>query len=728
MNEATDEIDLLRIVGVLWRRKLLMLAIATPFAIAAGIYALLAQSVYSAEAKVLFEPNYAIASGSDFQSGNALSRMESEVQIARSEEIILNVIKDLNLAADRRFDRRGRSLDTIADQVTSADLSQSDAIQSLERIRRQVESMVDVRQLNRSTLLSFTAETPYPDLSASLSNSFADNYISSQINSKVSSAVESLRVVRAAVEEAGEKLEQSQLSLSQYLLDNAQEISFQSGNVDIALLADDLEATQAAVNQAVANKERLQDFVARGNFEALETEFAVSSGDDLLAELQAQVYFELESQRRDLVEKVQSQGATEDLRARLDGIEAEISSLANERLDQLIEEAAVQQEKQASIRGQLEVEIFSADLPPEIASDLFKLQSDATSSREQYVSLVDRADELAVQTRTQVADSRIVARATIPLGPSGPNRKGIFAIGAVLGLVFAVGAALLIDVVWGGISSSKELEERLGSERFAIIPRVKLAKKTVQNYILDDPFGTLAESLRMLRAEIIKSVKQKRAGSEELGAGSMDSNADTQIDTATVVCITSSLPNEGKSTTALGLAIISAMSGQRVCLIDFDFRRPSLSDYTGLEPNPDLAAYLKGLSDGFSMQSLDYDFGAGELEIITGARREHINADQAISSGHLKVLMDELRRDYDLVIIDTPPVLAVAETQFLAQYSDQSIYCVRENYASRAAIDQSFAKMRSAVGDQNAITIALTLSASSKNSYYYASKSYAEST
>lgn len=721
MNEASDEIDLLRIVGVLWRRKFLMLSVAAPIALAAGIYALLAQSVYSAEAKVLFEPNYAVASGADFQSGNALSRMESEVQIARSEEIILNVIRDLNLAADVRFDRRGRSLDTIADQLTSADLSQSDAIQSLERIRRQVESMVDVRQLNRSTLLSFSAETLYPELSASLSNSFADNYISSQINSKVTSAVESLRVVRAAVEEAGEQLEQSQKSLSQYLLDNAQEISFQSGNVDIALLADDLETTQAAVNQAVASKERLQDLVARGNFEALETEFAVSSGDDILAELQAQVYFELESQRRDIVEKVQSQGATEDLRARLDGIEAEISSLANERLDQLIEEAAVQQEKRASIRGELEVEIFSADLPPEIASDLFKLQSDATSSRGQYVNLVDRADELAVQTRTQVADSRIVARATIPLRPSGPNRSGIFAIGAVLGLVLAVGAALLVDLIWGGISSGKELEERLGTERYAMIPRLKLSKKSAQE-LFNDPFGTFAESLRMLRSEISKSAK--------LDGSAMDPRtgiADVQTRTSRVICVTSSVPKEGKSTTSLGLAVVSAMSGQRTCLVDFDFRRPSLSDYTGLETNPELAAYFQGQSDGFSIQSLDYDFGSGDLDIITGAPGQRINADQAISSGQLKVLINDLRRQYDYVVIDTAPVLAVAETQFIAQYSDQSVYCVRENYAARGVIDQSFEKTRSAVGDQSALTIAFTMSTSGKDRYYYAYKSYAES-
>ena len=108
LNEKSDELDLIGVFALLWRRKLLVLAVAVPIAFLAGVYALLAQSVYSAEAKVLFEPSFAVVSGSGTQSINALSRMESEVQIARSEDIILNVIKDLNLVSDARFDRRGR--------------------------------------------------------------------------------------------------------------------------------------------------------------------------------------------------------------------------------------------------------------------------------------------------------------------------------------------------------------------------------------------------------------------------------------------------------------------------------------------------------------------------------------------------------------------------------------------------------------------------------------------
>jgi Mrp family chromosome partitioning ATPase len=240
--------------------------------------------------------------------------------------------------------------------------------------------------------------------------------------------------------------------------------------------------------------------------------------------------------------------------------------------------------------------------------------------------------------------------------------------------------------------------------------------------LFNNPFGTFAESLRMLRSETSKSAK--------LDGSAMDPRtgiADVQTRTSRVICVTSSVPKEGKSTTSLALAVVSAMSGQRTCLVDFDFRRPSLSDYTGLETNPELAAYFQGQSDGFSIQSLDYDFGSGDLDIITGAPGGRINADQAISSGQLKVLINDLRREYDYVVIDTAPVLAVAETQFIAQYSDQSVYCVRENYAARGVIDQSFEKMRSAVGDQSALTIAFTMSTSGKNRYYYAYKSYAES-
>ena len=146
------------------------------------------------------------------------------------------------------------------------------------------------------------------------------------------------------------------------------------------------------------------------------------------------------------------------LRPSWPSLEEEIAALANERLEQLAAEAAVQQERQSTIKSELEIEIFSADLPPEIASDLFKLQSDATSARDQYTNLVDRADDLAVTARTQVADSRIVARATIPGAPAGPNRRADHRqCGRSRARCSVCAVAVLADFVWGGLTGSDDL-------------------------------------------------------------------------------------------------------------------------------------------------------------------------------------------------------------------------------------------------------------------------------
>ncbi|MAW53399.1 MAG: hypothetical protein CME01_11285 [Geminicoccus sp.] len=720
MSTDNDELDLLRLISVFWRRKFLIIGIALPV-IALGIgYALTATPYYRTTAKVLFEPSGSGLRGDLSQATNALRRMESEIQIARSEEITIAVIKDLGLATDSRFDRRGRSLDAIGDGLTGEGVSEEDAIRSLQRIRKQVERLITVTDVTRSTLLNFTAETPYPDLTAALSNSFAQNYIAAQIQSKVNSAFESLRVVNAAVVEAGENLEISQRNLSAYLIDNAQDISYEAGNIDIALLADDYEATKATVAQVVKDRERLNDILAQRQFEALEGEFTVSSSDDILLELQAQVYFDLAAQRKDLLDRRESQGSSTEIENKLASLEEEIAALANERLEQLAAEAAVQQERQSTIKSELEIEIFSADLPAEIASDLFKLQSDATSARDQYTNLVDRADELAVTARTQVADSRIVARATIPGAPAGPKREQIIAIAVGLGLLLGMGLALLADFVWGGLSGSDDLRALLGSRRYAIIPKKAGLDTGTVKTVLMDPFGPFAESLRMLRSEIEKGATDSERG----GMSGIDAVPDT-LSSPKIICVTSAVPKEGKSTTSIGLAVLSAMSGHKTCLIDFDFRRPSLSAYTGLEPNADLPAYLMEKTDGFMVQNLEVENTNGRLDVVTGAPTGQSFADQALASGRIQSLITELRDEYDMVIIDTAPVLAVAETQAIARYCDATVFCARENYAARRSIKQAYDSLLSAVYARGHPTIAMTFSRGGRNKYYYAYRSYA---
>ncbi len=254
MNDD-DEIDLLSLLLKILKNWLLIGTITLISVVVFGVYAFLQPNVYQSEAKVLFEPAGSVVVSDPSASINALSRMESEIQIARSEEIVFSAISDLGLVQDARMDRRERALDVILDRMLSRSVSETDAEKSVDRIRGFVEDAVRVQQVGRSTLLSFRSETLYPDLSRDLSNAFAENYVRVQIESKVRSAIEALRVVEAAVVDAGSDLEASQQALERYLLDNATDISYESGNVEIALIADDLQSNSESLAELVASRD-----------------------------------------------------------------------------------------------------------------------------------------------------------------------------------------------------------------------------------------------------------------------------------------------------------------------------------------------------------------------------------------------------------------------------------------------------------------------------------------
>ena len=361
--DNTDEIDLLRIISVFWRRKLIIIGVTVPIVVLGVLYASSLQPIYYAQSKVLFEPSGSVVGATSAQTGDALSRIESEIQVARSESILLAIVQDLGLATDDRFNRRERAIDQILDRLLGREVEKRDVIVSIETVRRQVGKMISVRQINRSTLLSFSAETPFPELSAALSNSYAENYISRQVQSKVESALDSLEIINSAIVEAGENLENSQKKLSEYMLQNADVIAYTTGNAGIALLAQDIEATQLALDQLNEDRKRLAALIDQQEYELLAGEF--SSADSILSELQVEVFLDLQRRRKNLLAKRESEGPGDDIDAQLALIEADITSLANERLEELANAAALQQERKASLRTNLEVEIFASDLPPE---------------------------------------------------------------------------------------------------------------------------------------------------------------------------------------------------------------------------------------------------------------------------------------------------------------------------------------------------------------------------
>ena len=678
---GADEIDLFNLMSAVWRGRGLVVLLVSVCAVIGRTYAYLQPDIYDARSKVLFQPSELVLSNVTTTPIDELRRMESEVQIAQGEEIVLAVLDELNLYDDERLELPASALDVLINRIVDQPEQSDQPPLSTARLKRFLESSVVVRQMGRSTLIAFEARTFSPSLSAEISNAFAENYIKAQVQSKIRAALEGLRLVNEALEEAGVVLEQSQVALRDHIVKKASTISQRTGDAGIALLAADLDAARILVGELSVARRAFETLLTLANFDLLSAELNRLAGTNLLAELRAKAFADVNQRRIAVAAQLEANPGSAEIRDRLSALEAELSLLAKEQLTELINRTAAAQERQGALRGQLESAVFAADLPPDIAAELFKLQSDAESARDRYVGLVDLARELTVESRTQVADSRIVARATVPTEPTGPGWVRTFMLAASVGLVLAVGLLLLRSALKGPIYSTVHLQRTLQVPRVSVIMKVP-TQNTLLDMIPRNPFSPYAESLRRI--------------SREIKAAFLAQHQEGDVMQGMVVVLTSSVPNEGKTTTAVGLAALNAMAGQSVCLLDLALRDSTLSQALNLSPNLFFSGFLTGAVEEPSQSTLMLN-DKSTLTVITGSPFTGVDAEAPQVTRRLRELLDDLRSRFDVVIVDTSPILSATEALTITRMGDVPVFIVREAFAPRQAVEEAWQEL--GVGD-----------------------------
>ncbi len=235
----------------------------------------------------------------------------------------------------------------------------------------------------------------------------------------------------------------------------------------------------------------------------------------------------------------------------------------------------------------------------------------------------------------------VITPATAPSQPSAPNMRLNLALGLLVGIALGAGAAVLrttLDTRVRGESDLRRISDApiLGGISFDTDAQKKplLTQAPAQS--------PRAESFRQIRTNL------------QFAHVSHKSKA---------VLVTSSLPGEGKSTTATNLAIAIAQAGQSVVLVDADLRRPRVDEYLGLERNAGLTTALIGRAD---VEDLLQPWGTDELYILTAGQIPP-NPSELLGSDAMKQLITRLEQKFDAVIIDAPPLLPVTDAAVLAQ-------------------------------------------------------------
>ncbi len=308
-----------------------------------------------------------------------------------------------------------------------------------------------------------------------------------------------------------------------------------------------------------------------------------------------------------------------------------------------------------------------------------------------YEVLLKRAEEERLRSAASGTGIKVVDIAQVPGGPISKNETRYYIFGILLGLGLGLGAAFLIELNDTSIKSTEDIEKATGMPVLGTIPHIAHSKKEGM---------TIRRNANDSQKKSVKTQYPRRLQNFS-GDDSISSEAYRSLrtnlmfvspdDPARCVAFTSAGPGEGKSLTVANLAMAYAQMGRKTLLVETDIRRPVVHHLFGLSREP-------GLSDLFTDESPDYDTiirpSSWDNLFVVSAGMFTPNPAELIGSQKMGNHVEYFRSNFDMVLFDTPPVLAVTDAALLGNKTDGVVLVVRSNHTAREPIRRATATLR----------------------------------
>ena len=311
---------------------------------------------------------------------------------------------------------------------------------------------------------------------------------------------------------------------------------------------------------------------------------------------------------------------------------------------------------------------------PGIEQDLLRLTRDVKVDNQLYTNLLNSFQQLRLVKEGKVGNVRIVDVAVMPERPVKPQRSMIVALSAVLGLLAGLGLAFVRNSMRPGIKNAEELEHSLGLHVFATVPHSKEQLQLDAETKAKKPGTHLLASLKPNEAAI-ESLRSLRTA---LQFAMLDAPNN-------IVLITGPTPGIGKSFTSANFAAVLAAAGKRVLLIDADMRKGHINQFFGLERGMGLSELITGSQT--LAKVLRPGVAPGLDFLSTGTMPP--NPAELLMSPAAQDLLKTLAAQYDVVLVDTPPVLAVSDTAILAPQAGTTFLVARADVSSLGEVQEA---------------------------------------
>ncbi|UYZ58832.1 polysaccharide biosynthesis tyrosine autokinase [Hymenobacter latericus] len=309
------------------------------------------------------------------------------------------------------------------------------------------------------------------------------------------------------------------------------------------------------------------------------------------------------------------------------------------------------------LQGELEGRL---QLLPEKETELVRLRRPFELYEKTYLMLMDKKVEFSIQKAGTTPDFQILSPATLPTAPIYPIRSMVYAIGLASGVALGLALVAVRFLLHNTVTTVRELESSTVSPVLGVVPSYDKEKLTVSKLIVDrNPKSAISEAIRSIRTnlEFLASSKHKR-----------------------LISITSTVSGEGKTFVAVNLGGIIALSDQRVIIIDLDMRKPKVNLAFEAENTKGVSTIL---IERHTVQECIQRTSIPTLDFISAGPTPP-NPSELILHSQFDQMLEELKHQYDVVIIDTPPVGLVTDGILIMRKVDIPIYIVRAGYSKKA--------------------------------------------
>lgn len=539
------------------------------------------------------------------------------------------------------------------------------------RLRIVGEALLDnlsITPTRLSRLVDIRFSSPDPVLSAKVANSWAEVFINSNLQRKVQATDYGRRFLQKQLADYKDRLDKSQRQLVAYA--SAEQIinlpATGEGSQERSIVADNLASLNSALNLAVADRIKAEARYRRAGSAGSSTEALANSAINGLREKRA----ELASEYQLLMVRFEpAYPAAQSLKAQIEQLdrsiareEGRVSSGLKAQYEQALSRETALQARVDNLKGQF-LDLRRRSIQYNI------YQQEVDTNRALYDGLLQRFKEIGVTAGIGVNNIAVVDGADVPQKPSSPRLLLNLAIAIVLGLILGIAAAFGLEQLDEAISDPQEVERRLGLALLGSVPRL-------------DPDQTPIEALADRKSDL----------NDAYIAIVTNLSFATQHGVPRAFSVTSTRPAEGKSTSALALATTLARSGKRTILVDGDMRSPSVHELGGVDHARGLSNYLSGDDDIATMTFEMADLGLTAMS----AGPLPPNAAELLTGTRLAELIERLLQSFDHVVVDSPPVLGLADAPLIASNVEGVIYAVESHGIKAAAVKTALGRLSSA--------------------------------